>query len=97
MDTSWIRVKMKTTEIQARLCSGTRLLLYSFFVYPIICPKIPKSIELVNRLIFLFPLTRPPPIGLVLPTAPFHLTQKLESLKVSINLDVASPKKNLTL
>jgi hypothetical protein len=30
------------------------------------------------------------------PTAPFHLTQKLESLKVSINPDVAS-KKNVTL
>ena len=32
---------------------------------------------------------------LALPTAPFRLTQKLESLKVSINLDVASKKRTL--
>ncbi|RZB38329.1 MAG: hypothetical protein SRB2_00077 [Desulfobacteraceae bacterium Eth-SRB2] len=36
-----------------------------------------------------------PPIGCVFPTAPFHLTQNLESLKVSINLDVASKKRTL--
>jgi hypothetical protein len=31
-------------------------------------PKIPKSIELVNRLIFLFPLTQPPPIRMEIKT-----------------------------
>jgi hypothetical protein len=33
--------------------------------------------------------------ALALPTAPFRLTQQLESLKVSINLDVASKKRTL--
>ena len=68
------------------------------FVESCCCLKISKSIELVNRLFFYsfsprLPFKRCPCNGIQMPlpcpTAPFRLTQKLESPKVSINPDVA--------